>query len=209
MTNFIVCGCCAAGAAYRAFPLRRRLDSLRTLHDLVAVDPHPGRAAPVPCRPLQIRDAMDRHPGRTILFLDIDCQIVGTRDDLARAADIEGDIAFHARTHAYPDGKVGIVPHPETLVLRPTAKARVFISAWIESWERAAPSGSEQDTLTSALARVPELSVTLLGAEFCAAKQDSHPLPVILRARAATTPGGTFEALLRRLRAARHAFASS
>lgn len=56
--------------------------------------------------------------------------------------------------------------------------------------------------LTVALAGVPELSVTLLGAEFCATQQDKHPLPVILHERvgADVKAAGAMETLMRWIR---------
>ena len=186
MTEFIVCGCCTAEGPHRAAPLRRRLDDLGTRHDLVETDMPGDPDTNAPGRPFQIRAAMDRHPGRTILFIDAGCRIVGTRDDLMRAADIPGDIALHVGTGRYPDGRRRLVPHAETLVLRPTARAYVFVKAWIETWKRSAGTDAEQDLLAAALARVPELCVTFLGAEFCTTEENAHPLPVIVHACART-----------------------
>jgi hypothetical protein len=193
MTEIVVCGFFKADGVDRALPLRRRLDGLRTRYDFVAIDICGSPDAYALSKPLQVGAAMDRHPGKTILFIDLACRIVGTRDDLLRAADIPGDIAFHVRTRLCSQGKPVLTPHAETLVLRPTARAHVFVRTWIETWERAAGIGSECDVLAIALARVPELAVTFLGAEFCATQQDAHPLPVIVHERAdanlATAPG--------------------
>lgn len=202
MTDIIVCGCCTADATHQAVSLKRRLDRLCVPHDLVEVHTHNGLECDTPCKPLQIRDAMDRHPGKTILFIDVACRIVGTRDDLVRAADIAGDIALHARLRVCSSGTPVLTLHAETLVLRPTAKAHVFIGEWIGTWKRGARSGSDHDMLTVALAGVPELSVTLLGAEFCATQQDKHPLPVILHERvgADVKAAGAMETLMRWIR---------
>ncbi|MBN8913878.1 MAG: hypothetical protein J0H65_17840 [Rhizobiales bacterium] len=199
MTDFIICACCAAEAAQSAVLLRRRLDGLRVPHDVVERE-----GDEVTCTPLHIRDAMDRHPGKIILFVDGGCQIVGTRDDLVRAADVAGDIGLHVRTRVCPCGTPILTPHAETLVLRPTAKAHVFVSEWIGAWERAASCGTAHDAiLTVVLAGVPDLSVTLLASEFCTTRRDNHPLPVILHERvgtAARTTAGRRGALLRWLR---------
>jgi len=142
MTEIVVCGFFKADGVDRALPLRRRLDGLRTRYDFVAIDIRGSPDAYALSKPLQVGAAMDRHPGKTILFIDLACRIVGTRDDLLRAAEIPGDIAFHVRTRLCSQGKPALAPHAETLVLRPTARAHVFVRTWIETWERAAGIGS-------------------------------------------------------------------
>lgn len=181
--RLIVCGWCGPHQAAAV----ERLEAFGVPHDFVEVAA-PETAART--RPLLIRDAMDRHPGKTILFLDAGCRIVGTAGDFARLVAVDGDIAFHARTALAPDGGPVFEPQPATLVVRPTAKAHFLVSEWIRVWEGLPSRARERVALTIALGRVPELSVTLLGREFCAVAGDGYPLPAILHEPEVAQRGG-------------------
>lgn len=187
MQRLIVCGRYTPDYAPWVVPLRARLDVLRVPHDFVETDRSgDGREACALTKPQHIRNAMDRHPGRIILFLDVDCEIVGGHHDLARLADIDGDVAFYACTGLRRNGEPIFAPRSRSILLRPTMKARVYVNEWIEACEQAPRSAVHHDTMTVALGRVPELSITLLGLEFCATDRDNYPLPVILCERART-----------------------
>src|SRR5262249_52148718 len=54
------------------------LDFMRIPHDIVEVSKLPGGwEANTMAKPAQLLAAMDRHPGRTIIFLDVDCEVFG------------------------------------------------------------------------------------------------------------------------------------
>lgn len=184
MEGLIVCGRYTPDYAPWVFPLRTRLDELCVPHDFVKVRNSEDDRQAALTKPHHIRDAMDRHPAKVIVFLDVDCEIVGAHHDLVRLADIEGDVAFYARTGFHRNGRPAFAPRSRNMVLRPTMKARVFVNEWIAACGQAPPWAVHHDTMTVALGRVPELSITLLGLEFCATEPDNYPLPVILCERA-------------------------
>lgn len=203
MNALIVCGRYPPHHAHRIPPLRRRLDDLRVPHDFqeAGKPADDTRRRPL-SRPVHIRDVMDRYPAKTIVFLDADCEIVGTPDDLARLACIGGDVAFCARTSWHRSDKPIFAPRTRAMVLRPTIKARALLARWMEACAEAPAWAGDQETLILAIGRVPELSITLLGIEFCATGQDRYPLPVILYGEAlqGTRKPGRLTGLISRTR---------
>lgn len=185
MEALIVCGRFPPDHAHHILALRQRLDAFEVPHDFKETCAQPEDAQrKLAARPAHMRDAMDRYPGKTIFFLESGCEIVGAKNDFARLADIEGDIAFCARTRCRLSGKPIFAPRTRAMLLRPTMKTHVLLGEWIEACAEAPAETSDRDALVMALERVPELSITLLGIEFCTTAQDSYPLPVIRYGRA-------------------------
>lgn len=73
-------------------------------------------------------DAMDRHPDKVIVLLDVDCRVLG---DLSPLAEIGGDVGFHIRTKYRRSGGMRFGARSGTVVVRPTAGARAYVQAWI------------------------------------------------------------------------------
>src|SRR5262245_36056995 len=97
-------------------------------------------------------DAMDRHPDRVIVFLDVDCIV---RGDLSPLAEIGGDVGFYLRTKWRHSGRMRFGARSGTVVVRSTPGARAYVEAW-EDAAREAPWGDvDQTALMYAMARAP------------------------------------------------------
>lgn len=183
--SFIVCGWYTPDYGHWVHPLRLRLDALGVSHDFVEVERRPGGwEANTLMKPGQIRVAMGRNPGKTILFLDVDCRIVGMAQDLCRVADISGDLGFYVRTRIRTNRQPLFAPRSGTLVLKPTDATQAFVDAWIKLSAEAPRFVVDQTTFTLALGHVPGLTITVLPVEACSTPGDRTPGSVILHDRA-------------------------
>jgi hypothetical protein len=153
------------------------LDALAIPHDIVEVPKLPGSwEANTMAKPAQLAAAMDRHPDKVIVFLDVDCTV---RGDVAPLAGIAGDVAFFVRTKYRRSGGMRFGARSGTVAVRPTEGARRFVEAWSAA-AREAPFGSvDQDALMVAMGRVPGTSFTMLGLEWCATVGDCVPAPIV------------------------------
>lgn len=178
---FIVCGCYTPACAGWAARLGQRLDAVGVRHDFVAAEEIIDTGASgAGAKPLRVREAIARHPARTIIFVDANCRIAGTPDDFARLAAIKGDVGIRLRIADPSRRPVLVAPNGATLVLRPTTEARVFVERWIAASTAAPLDWSDQESLSAAVGDSPMVTITNIGTEFCAAEQDDYPRPVIL-----------------------------
>ena len=112
-----------------AFKLITSLDDRGIPHDIVEVPKLPGSwEANTMAKPAHLLDAMDRHPDKVIVFLDVDCRV---RGDLSPLAEIGGDVGFYLRTKWRRSGGMRFGARSGTVVVRPTAGARAYVEAWI------------------------------------------------------------------------------
>lgn len=176
--GYIVCGWYTPGYAHWAARLGASLDALGEPHDIVARDDLAGGWERNTLRkPYEILNAMSRHPRKTIVFLDVDCEARGSLADLA---SIEADIAMHMRCRYSAGGLPMLRARSGTLVLRPTALARAFVGNWYEASAEATCGSVDQRTLPLAIARTPGLTVGVLDVKYCATGSDKVIEPVIL-----------------------------
>jgi hypothetical protein len=183
--NWIVCGWYTPDYSHWLEPLRARLDSIGAPHDFVEVDKKGGGwQLNTMSKPHHLREATRRHPGKTIIFLDVDCQVTGSLEALNELAEIGGDVGFYLRTRKRKNGDPKLNPRSGTLVVKPTARAQRFVDVWIELSAQFPVHAIDQDSLTVAMGRVPGLSITTLGVDQCALEADRVPSPVILHDRA-------------------------
>ncbi len=106
-----------------------------------------------------------------------DCLVLG---DLAPLAGIGGDVGFYLRTKWRRSGGMRFGARSGTVVVRPTPGARAYIEAW-EDAAREAPWGDvDQTAQMFAMGRVPGVSFTMLGVEYCSTAGACVPEPVIL-----------------------------
>ena len=132
-------------------------------------------------KPHELLAAMDRHPEKTIVFLDVDCAVIGGKAGLAELASISGDIAFFVRSKwSQNSGRPVFTTRSGTFVVRPTRHARAFVNAWCEAGRSAPRYAVDQDSLLAAVGRTPGVSITYLYAKYCAVPQDNCSAPVIL-----------------------------
>lgn len=190
MTDFIVCAFYTPDYEAFADALRRNLDQIGAPHDLHAVPKRDGGwEANTRAKPVEILAAMNRHPGKVILWLDVDCVVRGPVERLQGLCAIGGDVGLYARTRLRSNGKPMFAPRSGTMVIRPTPAARSFLEAWIKAGQSVHQYAVDQDTLVLALGRVPSLSLSLLGNEACALLEDKCPDPIVLHDRSPTHKG--------------------
>jgi hypothetical protein len=86
-------------------------------------------------KPQQILAAMDCHPDRVIVWLDVDCVVYG---DLSPLAETRADVAFrmHSKYRRWHKG-TRFRAQSGTMVFRPTPEARQFVENWKIASEQA------------------------------------------------------------------------
>jgi hypothetical protein len=170
-------------------------------HDVVEVHKLAGSWERNTCRkPAQILAALDRHPGRTIVFVDADAVVLG---DLAPLARIRGDIGIRMTAKHKAGRGVRVKVLSGTIVVQPTPAARAFIEAWKRQCEAAAVGDNDQMAFGMALGAVTGIAIEPLAVRYCAVAGDRLLEPVILHDSASrnTAKIGTLRARLAALSA--------
>jgi hypothetical protein len=175
---FIVCAWYTPDYRPWADKLISSLDAIGAPYDIVEVPKVPGTwEANTMAKPAQLLAAMDRHPGEVVIFLDVDCEVLG---DLSPLAGITGDVAFYLRTKFRRSGGMRYGPRSGTVVVRPTPAARRYVEAWADAGRDAPWGDVDQTTQMIAMGRAPWCAFSVLPVEFCATEGDKVTDPVIL-----------------------------
>src|SRR5262245_5640044 len=107
MGRVIVCGFYTEDYRHWVGPLVASLDRLNQAHDFVLAE-KAGQMweTNTMAKARHILAAMDRHPDKLIVWLDVDCIVHG---DLSPLADIRGDVAFrmHSKFRRHHKGARG------------------------------------------------------------------------------------------------------
>ena len=150
---FIVCAWHTPDYRPWADKLTASLDAIGAPYDIVEVPKLPGTwEANTMAKPGQLLAAMDRHPSEVIVFLDVDCEVLG---DLSPLAGITGDVAFYIRTKYRRSGGMRFGARSGTVVVRPTPAARRYVEAWADAGRDAPWGDVDQTTQMIAMGRVP------------------------------------------------------
>lgn len=174
---YVVCGWYTPDYKPWAEKLMASLDAVGAPHDIVEVEKISGGWERQTMRkPAQVLKAIDRHPTKTILFMDVDCRAMRPLD---RIADIRGDIAFHIRASHRGKGPTRFFGRSSVMVFRPTERARAFVQKWIDLGRNAPPGMVDQHTLPVAVAQTPHLLIEQLPEEYCAHIFDKVASPYI------------------------------
>ena len=177
---FIVCAWHTPDYRCWADKLIASLDAIGGIpHDIVEVPKLPGSwEANTMAKPGQLLAAMDRHPNEVIVFLDVDCEVLG---DLSPLAGITGDVAFYIRTKYRRGGR-----HAVRRQVR-DGRCPADTGSTAAMWRRGPmqvemPHGamSTRRRRWSPWAARPGAAFTVLPVECCATEGDSVPAPVIL-----------------------------
>jgi hypothetical protein len=158
MSPYIVSGFYTPDYAHWYSSLRESLDCHNQPHDFAAVPKLKGSwELNVLVKAQHILGAMDRHPDKVIIWLDVDCTV---RGDLAPLAQLRGDVGIHhyqkMRRGRYLITRI----RSATLTFRPTPGARRFVEAW-HSYSRAATVGEDDEaTLTRAMLTTPDVTIS-------------------------------------------------
>ena len=86
-------------------------------------------------KPSQVLAAMDRHPGKTIVFMDVDFTATG---DLSWLTKAPGDIGLKMGAKRRRSGSTRLTVGSQVIVIKPTQAARDFVAQWCwhsrQSW---------------------------------------------------------------------------
>lgn len=128
-------------------------------------------------KPTMARRFMKKHPGRTIILIDADARILGTRDDILAMAKIETDIAMRfSGKISRSRGTTKMHPWSGTIVLRPTENTRLLIDRWEAAGVDAPAYATDEATLGRALCEVPGLTISMLQNRACAGAGEQNPI---------------------------------
>jgi hypothetical protein len=130
--EWLVCGWFTEDDMYRplACKLAESLDRIGAPYDLVAAPRLVGGwEANVRAKATQALAAMDRHPNKIIILMDIDFE---AKDDLTYLANAPGDIALRISARRRRKGPARIYLSSRVIVMKPTTGARRFIERWKE-----------------------------------------------------------------------------
>ena len=178
--DWLVCGWFTDDDVYRplAEGLAASLDQAGAPYDLAATQKLAGGwEANTMAKPAHVLSAMDRHPGKTIVFLDVDCRIVGDLAPLVRG--INSDLAIRFRSKARRN-RTWMTPRSSTIVIRPTDAARQFVIAWRDASKNAGYGTIDQTTFITTLCRTPGVSFSSLALKWGAMADDNVSDPVIV-----------------------------
>jgi hypothetical protein len=197
--DYVVCGFYTPD--YRCWwdALRPTLERHGASHDFVEVSKRAGGwERNTMCKAHEVMRAMKRHPAKTIVFLDVDCEVRAPLDELV--ASVHADVAIHLRVKRRRSGEVKWgACRSGTLVLRPTVGAAAFVDKWIAESDASPPGSVDQDAAMFAIINERACSFQSLPGTYCAVRTDRLERPVIFHSSAsATTMKVT--ALQRRLR---------
>jgi hypothetical protein len=183
MGTYVVCGWYTPDYEHYAGELRRNLDRLGEPHDVVRVDKVDGGWERNTLeKPIQLKRALARHPGKTLIMIDVDCSVCEPLNELANKT--QGDIAVYMMAARSQRATVRIQMRSGTIVVRPTIRAEAFVENWVRI-SSAAPRGTiDQHTLPQAIAETSGLSVEQLDVRYCATEGDDVGAPAILHSRA-------------------------
>ncbi len=178
--EWIVSGFFTPDYRHWAERLAQSLDAVGAPYRLMATEKAAGGWESNTMRkPIWVREAMAANTGRVVIFLDVDCVVLG---DLAPLAALDCDIAafFGAklRTKRMRDRlKFGV--RSGTLVLPPTQNARKLVDEWIAAGKESGRLEVDQATLMLAMTRVSGLKLVFLDAKWCATEGDTVNSPVV------------------------------
>lgn len=168
--HYIVCGWYTPDYQMWADKLRSNLDDLGEAHDIVAVESMDGGwEANTMRKPMQLSEAMRRHPGTTIIFLDVDCVV---HRGLGTLANIHGDVGMHMISGRRVSGYGRLFARSGTIVVRPGERASLFVSQWTRLSATAPPGQVDQHTLPDAIAMTPGLCIQNIDVMWCAMAKD-------------------------------------
>lgn len=126
-------------------------------------------------KPSVIIEAMDAHPGKTLILMDVDCIVTG---DLTPAARLTTDLAvsIKARPRKWQRGIV-ITLGSRVVVFRPTTQARSFVTDWVRLSEQAPVGASTEVGMAWAFVARPDVTYSHLDQRYAGLERDaSHAL---------------------------------
>ncbi len=128
--EFVVCGWFTDDAIYRplAEQLAASLEVFGTPYYFAATQKSSGGwEANTMAKAAQVVAALDRHPGKTIVFTDVD---MTARGDVSPIAQTPGDICLKVGARRRRNGSSRLTVSSQIIVAKQTPAARTFIETW-------------------------------------------------------------------------------
>ena len=156
--DWLVCGWFTPDYRPLAAKLAANLDAQAIPYHLFAKDKHP-RGWDATRKASVVLEAMDAHPGKTLVLMDVDCTVGG---DLTPLTQFEGDITVAVKARPSPLWRgVVITLGSRVVVFRPTEKARSFVADWQRLCGQS-KTGSAEDAMAWAYVRRPDVRYVLI-----------------------------------------------
>jgi hypothetical protein len=177
--SYIVCGWYTPDYGHWVPHLKADLERVGCAYDFVEVPKVVGHWEHITLRKAaEVRAAMKRHPDKTIIFLDVDCNVYGPLDELAQT---RADVRLFMRVKRRSTGEVkwGNI-RSGTMVFNPTPGARELVDLWVEESDNAQFGDVDQTALALGFSRMVDTTWAPIPLAYCATRGDAHPSPVIL-----------------------------
>ncbi len=178
-SGYVVCGWYTPDYAHWLPPLKASLEKHGAPHDFaLASKAGPQWEANTMRKPREVAAALERHPDKVVIFLDVDCVVHGPLDELA---NVRGDVAAYVRTKYRRNGGMRFGVRSGTLVFRPTRMARAFAANWVAAAAEAPWGDVDQTPLAIAIGRTPGVTIEPLDLRYCTTDGDKGAAnPIIL-----------------------------
>lgn len=184
--SYVVIGFYTPNYAEIAATFRQNLDQYSVPHNLYAVEML-GNAWQIQTlrKPEIILRALDEHPDKTVIFMDVDCSVQG---DLSPLLEAEGDVAIYPLRNKR-SGRLWA--SSRVVVCHQTPGARRLLAAWhekcsagianalaknITSWKRHVAGSSDEILLRRAIDENPDVIVASLLASQSGHSSNSNAL---------------------------------
>lgn len=162
--------------------LSRSLEKLRAPHCLLAVEAWATSwERRTMLKPQIVEQAMQRWPGKTLILVDADCEVLGDPQILHEM--VKADIAVHARSFrrrrlSWASTSFGI--RSGTMVFRPTDGARRLVREWNAAIGRCGPHDVDQTALVLSVPAANETTFQFLPVAWCSIAKERTPATMIL-----------------------------
>ncbi len=170
-SDFIICGWYTPDYAPWANNLIQNLDDLELPHDFIAVPSLSGGWEKITMgKAAHVLAAIDRNPGKTIIFLDVDCEVIRA-DKVRELVQVDGDVAFYLKTRFRRAGGSNGKPGRARSSFNRLRGAE-FVDVWRDISALAPIYSIDQDSLAVAMGRVPGCVFHILDLRHCAMAYD-------------------------------------
>ena len=164
-TPWLVCGYFTPDYRHWAEALAASLRTHHAPHHLFATAKAGTWEATSRQKPMAILHAMHRYPDQVIVWLDVDCQVLG---DLSPLADLRADVAAYTRTRQPKwRRRQRFLVKSGTMVFKPTEAARAFVREWSRNAARAQPWDSDQHSLLKTFGETTDVTFQRLPHTWC------------------------------------------
>jgi hypothetical protein len=170
--HWLVCGYFTPDYRHWAETLAASLRSHNAPYHLFATAKAGSWEATSRQKPTAILKAMDRYADKVIVWLDVDCQVLG---DLSPLADLRADVAAYTRTRQPKwRRRQRFLVKSGTMVFKPTEAARAFVSEWSKNAARSQPWDADQHSLLKTFGEMSGVTFQRLPHRWCTVVGERH-----------------------------------